>query len=404
MSVRFFLIAISLTIASAILLACIKIDSEAPSSALNQKATNIMRCDANLHGGRLVPASGVWFGVNLDFSRDAPAQYSQRLGRYPAIYTLFLPIPLDSSNVGFMDNIVEMLKQSGGMLLLTLEPRNGLDSVTPEVADSVAARMAGYNARGAMVLLRFAHEMNGSWYEWSQQPEKYIATYRRVADAVHRMAPGTAMLWAPNYGGGYPFHGGKFEARQGSADMKALDTDGDGKLTRKDDPYAPYYPGDAWVDWVGMSIYHWGSHYPWGGNYLPEADKFARMLEGNYNGSVGDERNLPDFYKEYGENRRKPVGVFETAAFYAPAKGGADEMELKSDWWKQVFAQNIPQRFPRLKMINWFEWDKYEVEVRDRVDWTVTFDPKLRAAFRNILPNWLRFAEDVDFCVDGGSH
>ena len=24
------------------------------------------------------------------------------------------------------------------------------------------------------------------------------------------------------------------------------------------DPYGPYYPGDEWVDWVGMSIYHFG--------------------------------------------------------------------------------------------------------------------------------------------------
>ncbi len=28
------------------------------------------------------------------------------------------------------------------------------------------------------------------------------------------------------------------------------------------DPYAPYYPGDAATDWVGMSLFHWGSGYP----------------------------------------------------------------------------------------------------------------------------------------------
>jgi len=399
MTSRFFQIAVTLTIVSAILLACNKISSENPSSDSNQIKIDALSCNAQLHGDRLVPASGVWFGVNLDFSRDNPTSYSQRLGLRPALYTLFLPIPIDESNGGYLDKTVESLKHSGGMLLLTLEPRNGLDSVTQEVADSVAARLSGYNARGVMVLLRFAHEMNGSWYEWSQQPAKYIFTYRRVADAVHRLATGTAMLWAPNYGGGYPFHGGKFEARQGSSDRRALDTDGDGKLTGTDDPYAPYYPGDAWVDWVGMSIYHWGSSYPWGDNKYPEPEKFTRMLEGKYNGSAGDERSLPDFYKVYGVDHNKPVGVFETAAFYAPSKGGADEMKLKSDWWKQVYAEEIPVRFPRLRMINWFEWDKYETEVKDRVDWTVTFNPKIRTAFRGALPNWLQFAEDVDYCT-----
>jgi hypothetical protein len=53
-------------------------------------------------------------------------------------------------------------------------------------------------------------------------------------------------------------------------------------------------------------------------------------------------------------------------------------------------------------MINWFEWDKYETEVDARVDWGVTVDPALRVAFREALPDWLRFAENVDFCsVDG---
>jgi hypothetical protein len=26
----------------------------------------------------------------------------------------------------------------------------------------------------------------------------------------------------------------------------------------KDDPYTPYWPGDEWVDWIGMSLFHFG--------------------------------------------------------------------------------------------------------------------------------------------------
>ena len=398
---RFFLGASVVTVVATALIACNPVEKNQASTAPSSELV-FVNCNANRHDERLVPASGVWFGVHLDFAKDSPARYSERLGRHPAVYTTFSPVPIDSVNGGFLDQKVAMLAQSGGMLLLTLEPRAGLDSITPAVIDSVAARLAGYNARGVMVLLRFAHEMNGSWYAWDQQPVKYIATFRRVADAVHREAPGTAMVWAPNYGGGYPFRGGKFQARPGSADMKALDTDGDGELTAKDDPYAPYFPGNDWVDWVGMSIYHWGSVYPWGSNDLPEPGKFAQMLEGDYHGSVGDERSVPNFYRDYGERWNKPVGVFETAAFYAPASGGADQMALKSSWWQQVYAHDIPKRFPRLKMINWFEWDKYEVEVNARVDWGVTIDPQMREAYREALPDWLRFAEDVDFCGADG--
>ena len=363
-----------------------------------EAATPAVTCDADRHGARLIPASGIWYGVNLDLAHDSPARYSARLQRHPAVYASFSPVPIGRVDGDHIDQMVEMLLQSGGMLLLTLEPHSGLEDITPAVADAIAARLAGYNARGVMVLLRFAHEMNGSWYSWSQQPAQYVATFRRVAEAVHRDAPGTAMLWAPNYGGGYPFANGRFHAGTDSTDMPLLDTNADGALTTRDDPYAPYYPGDDAVDWVGMSLYHWGASYPWGSNEVPEAGKFASMLEGNYHGSAGDERALPDFYADYGERRNKPVGVFETAALHAPGAGGADAMTMKSNWWRQVYAPELPRRFPRLKMINWFEWDKYEVEVDGRVDWGVTIDPGLRAAFRQALPDWLRYAGDLDFC------
>lgn len=368
-------------------------------SPASPPAVTTVSCDTTRHGARLQPVDGVWFGVNLDWSKDSPASYAQRLGRHPAVLTSFAPVPLQDPYTGWIDAAVESLAQQGGMLLLTLEPHTGLDAIDAVQAESLARRLAGYNARGVLVLLRFAHEMNGSWYAWSQQPEAYVAAYRRVAEAVHRLAPGTAMLWAPNYGGGYPFRGGKYEAEPDSAAAELLDTDGDGEVTQDDDPYAPYYPGDDAVDWVGMSLYHWGNHYPWGSNELPEAGKFEAMLRGSYRGLVGDERGVPDFYGEFGERRGKPVGIFETAALYAPGRGGAAEFELKSQWWRQVYAPDIAERYPRLKMINWFEWDKYETEIDGRVDWGVTTDPRTRDAYLADLPKWLRFAEDIDFCA-----
>src|SRR5438309_5227705 len=54
----------------------------------------------------------------------------------------------------------------------------------------------------------------------------------------------TAMVWAPHYGGGYPFTGGRYVAVRGTPDFKALDANSDGVLTMADDPYATYYPGD----------------------------------------------------------------------------------------------------------------------------------------------------------------
>ena len=157
------------------------------------------------------------------------------------------------------------------------------------------------------VIVRFAHEMNGSWYAWGQQPEHYKQVFRRVADAVHQIAPGSAMMWAPNYGGGYPFAGRQFAAHQGADDYRVLDTDGDGATTMNDDSYAPYYLGDRYVDWAGISLYHWGNQRPWGNNDITEPHKFIDMLTGNYRGTAADDIGVPDFYRVYGVEHRHPV-------------------------------------------------------------------------------------------------
>jgi hypothetical protein len=92
------------------------------------------------------------------------------------------------------------------------------------------------------------------------------------------------------------------------------------------------------------------------------------------------------------------MAITETAAFYAPAKPG-DEAAIKQAWWEQVFDPVTLSRFPRLAMINWFEWDKYETEVKAEVNWTVTQRPALATAFAAALPAQLRWAGSVPDCA-----
>jgi hypothetical protein len=255
--------------------------------------------------------------------------------------------------------------------------------------------MAAINRRGVPVMVRFAQEMNGSWYPWGQQPAAYTRAFRALAKAVHASAKGTAMMWAPNYGGGYPFAGGTFEARAGTAGYRALDTDHDGRLSMQDDPYQPYYPGDSAVDWVGMSLYHWGTTYPWGHNQVPETGKFAEQLTGTYNGAAGDDRAVPNFYSVYARSHGRPLAITETAALYLHGESGAGELAVKRAWWRQVFSPATLRRFPRMRMINWFNWNKQESEVGRRVDWTTTSSRALKHAFEADLPSSLRTASAV---------
>ncbi len=354
-------------------------------------------CDP-IDGRNLAPADGTLMGVNLEWGRETLAEYSDKLGDRPAVAVTFADFPFAPEDPDLISAAAEQVRQTGATLLLTLEPVHGLAAVTDERAEELAALLAGFNTNGVPVVVRFAHEMNGSWYAWGQQPDEYIAAFRRVADAVHRDAPGSAMMWAPNYGGGYPFAGGAQESRPGAAGFAALDTTGDGALTALDDPYAPYYPGDDAVDWVGMSLYHWGSAYPWGESEMPEEGKFAAQLTGTYDGDNGDESMLPDFYADYGVGHGKPVAIPETAALVDDDIGSLRTLNIKRAWWQQVFDPSIRERFPQLAMVNWFEWNKVEPEVGSAVDWTVVEDPAVRAEFTAALPDWYRFAGKPGDC------
>lgn len=339
-------------------------------------------------GNRLEPADGAYLGVNLDWSRITPADFNAALGHRAAVFVQFYQFPLDDTDFANLDAAVESVKSENGMLMLTLEPWGGLEAVTPQAVGSLVEKLAEYNKLGTSIFIRFAHEMNGSWYPWSQQPSAYIQAFRMFADAVHQDAPRTAMLWAPNYGGGYPFTGGPFEAQPADADFTLLDTNQDGRLNMADDPYSPYYPGDDAVDWVGMTIYHWDNEYPWGENEIPEADKFIQQLTGNFNGQNGDDTALPDFYEVFHTTHGKPMAIPETAALYNTARsGGPTELEIKQSWWRQVLNADLLAAYPGIKMINWFEWEKPENEIAGEViDWRALGSPEVASQFISDLP------------------
>lgn len=343
-----------------------------------------------LDRSELVPQQGALFGVDLDTHAKSLYGYSFDLGHKPAVTVHAVSFPYSEAEKIDLDRDVVQAREYGQMVLLALEPAKGLDAVTGEAVETLAKDLNDYNAQGVPVIVSFAPDMNGGWNPWAQQPERYINAFETVASSVHANAPGSAMMWAPTYGGGYPFSGGGFEAKPGSPDYSALDTDADGSLTAADDPYAPYYPGDEATDWVGMTLMHWGTEEPWNENELPENNKVADQLTGNYLGN-GDESQIPDFYQVYGGVHGKPVAIAGTGAMYKPGAGGADELAIKQAWWGQLFSEQIPARFPQLKMINWVEWERDETEAGGKVDWRVTSTPQIRDAFVAALPAWLQY-------------
>jgi hypothetical protein len=80
------------------------------------------------------------------------------------------------------------------------------------------------------VFIRLDWEMNGNWYpEWSQpavSPSSYIAAWRHVWTIFHDAgATNAAFVWCPNVG--------EFDGA----------------------PWTDWYPGSAYVDWIGLDAY-----------------------------------------------------------------------------------------------------------------------------------------------------
>lgn len=338
---------------------------------------------------RLEPKKDGYFGLNIDWATDTPKKVLQRFGFKPKVYVRFFSFPMSDADFTTLDETAKLVRAQKAFILVTLEPWGGLSTVTKAEAERHAKFMNKISGK-AKVFVRFAHEMNGSWYPWSQQPTAYKEAFVTMADALHNFARNkAAMIWAPNYGGGYPFSGGPYEVKPDSPDFAILDTNHDGKVNQYDDPYSPYYPGDDAVDWVGMTLYHWGNAYPWGENEIPEAGKFAAQLTGTYNGLNGDDTMLPDFYQTYAVDNGKPMAIPETSALFVPSTGISDlEYEIKEAWWNQVFSQESRAQFPMIKMINWFEWEKPESEIGGAVvDWRISNKHDMLESFISVLKN-----------------
>ncbi|MGL4306497.1 MAG: glycosyltransferase family 2 protein [Mycobacteriaceae bacterium] len=334
----------------------------------------------------------VLFGAQIDWEKTSPDSYTEVFGRSAYVYGKFLDFPLTEERRRSIDSAAVQVAGHKGILFVTLQPYDGLDTVTAESMEQLAIDLTRWNEMGAPVMVRFAHEMNGSWYPWSQQPTEYIRAFRDVAAAVHS-APDSVIVWSPNDGTGYPFIGSEYVAKPGSAAFSLLDTNHDNLLSEADDPYAPYYPGDDVVDWVGLSLYHFGAVYPWGANTIPEPTKFADMLTGNFRNKYRDARDVPDFYGTYAQGHGKPMSISETSAAFNPeSSDGASSFDIKRAWWTQVFSEDNHRRFPRIKLVNWFEQEKVEADFGAApIPWNILKDFDTRVNFRHDLPDWLLF-------------
>src|SRR4051794_36786972 len=182
----------------------------------------------------------IYVGASVDGLPGDPAvldPFTKATGMSPSVAMYF------SDFGGRVDSAaLKRLSDSGRLPMMTWEPWNHTTpSSNPYSLQAIAAgefdaylssQGKALAAVGAPVAVRFAHEMNGSWYHWGQGVDgntaaDYVAAYRHVHDVVTAAgASNVAWVWSPIT-----------------------------VISRPGVPLAPLYPGDGYVDWVGLSVY-----------------------------------------------------------------------------------------------------------------------------------------------------
>jgi hypothetical protein len=183
----------------------------------------------------------------------------------------------------------------------------------------------GAAAWHAPLLIRLGHEMNGNWYSWGlgvngNTAAEYVAAWRHVHDVfVRAHATNVLWVWSPNAVWGP------------TPALKAL------------------YPGSAYVNFLGIDGYNFGSGLPYGGWRSAQA-----ILD----------PTLTDFD---GFAASKPVLIAETAS---SEQGGSKSA------WISAFVPYLTTR----SQVAGFVWTEFAGSANWPLESSATPTPAMRAA------------------------
>ncbi|WP_281888247.1 stalk domain-containing protein [Paenibacillus sp. YYML68] len=273
---------------------------EAYMSTTDSEALKRRAMPASGQLSKFEPEYGMYMGIYPERDPQMMNYYDRSesiYGRKHALYLLYTQV-----GKAFPKQYVTRAKQVGAALQVGWEPMEGLDAVSES---TVRAWAKEAKAAGIPIFLRYASEMNGNWIPWHGDPAKYISNWRMVHDIMEQEAPNVAMVWSPS-----------------DVPTYAMDA---------------YYPGDAYVDWVGVSLYS-------------EPYENGDPKQGNMQATSPVER-LDYLYRNYSD--RKPIMISETAvSHYA---------NIPQESFTEYGAMNLerlygimPYKYPRLKSITYF--------------------------------------------------
>jgi hypothetical protein len=202
---------------------------------------------------------------------------------------------------------IARLKQRGCVPHIAWEPNDGLSIVQD---DQYLRRFAKDCAEAnCPIFLRYASEMNGDWckYGGDANAAEYVKKWRLVQQVFARTAPNVALIWCVNV------------------------------VPQKNIPN--FYPGDEFVDWVGINFYS-----------VPFYDNDPQ------NPGLADSPAdyLKYIYSTYAS--KKPIAICEFGASHLAKAENKDRSEWASQKINELYAA-LPRLYPRVKLVDVFDMD-----------------------------------------------
>ncbi|HYK72589.1 MAG TPA: glycosyl hydrolase, partial [Pseudoneobacillus sp.] len=190
----------------------------------------------------------------------------------------------------------------------------------------------GFKNLNAPVLVRLSNEMNGSWTQWSlddndQDADLYKLAYRHFVDVIRKQgAENVKFVWNPN--------------ATSAPDYSWNDA-------------SLFYPGDEYVDWVGLTHYNFGT---------AEWSKFV-YFDDLY-------KNLYATYLRQFPNKPFIIGEFASAV-----EGG------NKPYFISNYLNNIGSKYRNIRIAIWFD------EIDGKYDFRIHSSEATESAFKQGVKN-----------------
>ncbi|MDI6765980.1 MAG: glycosyl hydrolase [Bacteroidota bacterium] len=324
--------------------------------------SNVISLNAKL----LPPVSGVYHSAFPDFMGTEDKVSTYKIRRFEKLSGKHIVWVYFSNNwiknIKFPKSQVRITSRAGSIPYIRMMPRTTFDQGVPDPVYSMQRIIDGdfdasltqwaidAKTTNIPLIIEFGTEVNGSWFPWNgawnggsvttdygdpnlpDGPERFRDAYRHIIN-IFRTQNVQNITWV-------------FHVNAGSFPAEAWNS------------MAAYYPGDDYIDWIGVSVY--GPQVP--GN---DWQSFTDILDGAY----------PELTTI---SVTKPLAVLE---FGAVEQGIPEE---KAQWVRDALQAIKSNRYPRIKAISYWH-SKWRNADRSISNLKIDSSPAVLSAYKETI-------------------